>query len=91
MTTLFKQFYDLKKEKSSGKEWELLLVKLGGYYESFFEDAKKIAHNMEIKLDYRRDETGGLIEHISIPESEIETAIKTLKVCGYNPIIATEK
>lgn len=83
---VFKAQYDkLRAEKTAGVKNPLLLVKLGNFYEAFYDDAGIIGEILRMPVDNR-----GEAKHIGIEVSYAVEYIKKLEAAGYSPIIAKE-
>lgn len=82
----FRNQYDaFRKEKTTGVNNPLLLVKLGEFYESFFEDAKVICEVLCTLPARREDGTHVILDAARLPEYE-----EKLKEAGYTPVIAVQ-
>lgn len=84
--SVFRDQYDaFRKEKTAGAKNPLLLVKLGEFYEAFFEDAQVICEILCALPARREDGT-----HVILDAARLPKYTKKLKEAGYTPVIAKE-
>lgn len=85
MSVLKEQYLQLKTEISENKKNPVLLIKLGDYYESFFDDAEIIGRLLDLPLGKREGES-----HISMDASVMANSLWKLEKAGYTPVILKE-
>lgn len=87
MTPAMQQYYEAKKEYSDA----LIFFRMGDFYESFGEDAKTIAKELEITLTTRgRGEDGKNMPLAGIPYHAIDTYLPRLIRKGYKVAICEQ-
>ena len=85
MSAFRDQYNAFRKEKTAGVKNPLLLVKLGEFYEAFFEDARVICDVLCALPARREDGTHVILDAARRPEYTDK-----LKGAGYTPVIAKE-
>ena len=84
---VFKAQYDkLRAEKTVGVKNPVMLVRLGHYYEAFYEDARIVNEVLGESMNKRDD-----AEHVSLHAAGMKHYLKDLSDAGYTPIIAKEE
>ena len=82
----FREQYDkLRAEKTAGVKNPVMLVRLGHYYEAFYEDARIVNRVLGESMKKLDD-----AEHIALHEAGMKHYIRELEDAGYTPIIAKE-
>lgn len=84
---LFKQYNEIRE---NFKENEILLFKIGNFYESFYDDAKNISRAAFLPLGYLIDENGMRINHCRMKIEGSDKVIEELRKAGYKPVIISE-
>jgi len=87
MTPAMRQYYEAKKEYPDA----LIFFRMGDFYESFGEDAKTIAKELEITLTARgKDKSGQRMPLAGIPYHAIDTYLPRLINRGYKVAICEQ-
>ncbi|WP_440954326.1 DNA mismatch repair protein MutS [Methanosarcina sp. Mfa9] len=87
MTPAMRQYYEAKQEYPDA----LIFFRMGDFYESFGEDAKTIARELEITLTARgKDKSGERMPLAGIPYHAIDTYLPRLINKGYNVAICEQ-
>lgn len=85
-TPMLQQFLDVKKQYPH----TLLLYRMGDFYETFFEDAKIAARELEITLTSRDAGKGQRIEMAGVPHHALEAYLPRLIQKGYKVAICEQ-
>ena len=87
MTPAMKQYYEAKEKHSDA----LIFFRMGDFYESFGDDAKIIAKELEITLTSRgRDKEGGDMPLAGIPYHAVDSYLPKLIKKGYKVAICEQ-
>ena len=87
MTPAMKQYYEAKEKHKDA----LIFFRMGDFYESFGEDAKVIAKELEITLTSRgRDKEGGDMPLAGIPYHAVDSYLPKLIKKGYKVAICEQ-
>lgn len=87
MTPAMRQYYEAKEEHKDA----LIFFRMGDFYESFGEDAKIIAKELEITLTSRgRDKEGGDMPLAGIPHHAVDSYLPRLIKKGYKVAICEQ-